>query len=373
MSAVLVIGAGLLGTSVGLALRRQGVDVLLVDAVPGRAQEAAELGAGRALEPVGGGGLATGPELAAAVAADGLAGEGVDCVVVATPPGVVASQVVGVQRAGIARVVTDVASVKERPVREVRELGGDLSTYVAGHPLAGSERSGPQAGRGDLFEGRPWVLTPTPDAGADAVSLVRELAELCGAVPVDMTPESHDAAVAVVSHVPHVLAVLAAARLADAGGDQVAIAGQGVRDVTRIAAGDPALWREILRDNAAPVRAQLEAVREDLDSVIRSLSAPDADGVTDVLRRGNAGQSRIPGKHGGPATPYVVVPVLVPDRPGELARLFSESGEAGVNIEDLRIEHSPGQPVGLVEVYVRPEAADELTAALRGRGWVVHR
>lgn len=349
---MLVVGAGLLGTSVGLALRRRGVRVHLRDALPGRAREAAELGAGT-VEP---------PE------------EPVWLAVVATPPGMVGSTIAELQRQGTAGAYTDVASVKTRPQRDIEALGGDLRRYVGGHPLAGSERSGPRAGRGDLFEGRPWVLCPRPNSDPEVTERVTALALACGAVPVRMAATAHDEAVAVVSHLPHLLAALSAARLAGAADTELAVAGQGVRDVTRIAAGDPGLWTEIVRDNSGPVLAQLREVRADLDRLIATLDQPE-DGLaalTDLLVRGNQGRARIPGKHGGPAAPYLTVPVVVPDRPGELARLLQDAGSAGVNVEDLRIEHSPGQPVGLAELAVDPAAAAGLTAALRRRGWIVH-
>lgn len=357
---VLVAGAGLLGTSVGLALTRAGLRVHLRDTLPGRAEQAAQLGAGTATAP-------TGP---------------VDLAVVATPPGAVAATLFELQQQRAAAAYTDVASVKARPLAELEARGGTLATYVGGHPLAGSERSGPQAARSDLFEGRPWVLCPTPATEPAAVARLRELVEHCGAVPVVMGAGLHDEAVAVVSHVPHVLASLAAARLADAQDSQVAVAGPGVRDVTRVAAGDPRLWIEILRDNAGPVLAQLQAVRADLDTLIAGLAGLRDDAAQDardeaaaavatVLARGVSGRARIPGKHGGPATHYASVAVVVPDRPGELARLFADCGAAGVNIEDLRIEHSPGQPVGLAEIMVKPDTAAMVTAELRARGWTV--
>ncbi len=349
---VLVVGTGLLGTSIGLALRRRGVQVHLRDALPGRAREAADLGAGTDLPP-------DDPVLLA---------------VVATPPGAVGATVAALQRERFAQGYTDVASVKSRPLRDLELAGGDLSRYVGGHPLAGSERSGPRAGRGDLFEGRPWVLCPGPHSAVEVSAGVEALARACGAVPVVMEAAEHDEAVAVVSHLPHLLAALVAARLAVAADTELAVAGQGVRDVTRIAAGDPALWTEIVRDNAGPVLAQLREVRADLDRLIETLSMPGQGlaGLTELLVRGNQGRARIPGKHGGPATAYQTVPVVVPDHPGELARLLHDAGAAGVNVEDLRIEHSPGQPAGLVELAVAPQAAEALAAALRSRGWTVH-
>jgi prephenate dehydrogenase len=164
----------------------------------------------------------------------------------------------------------------------------------------------------------------------------------------------------------------------------VALAGQGVRDTTRIAASDPALWTSVLGGNAGNVAAVLASVRDDLAAVVAALAGLDADArsaddgappsaVTDLLTRGRAGRARLPGKHGSAPTTYAVVPVVIPDRPGELARLFAAAGQAKVNIEDVAIEHSPGRPLGLVELSVRPEAADVLAAALQRDGWTVPR
>jgi prephenate dehydrogenase len=376
---VLVVGTGLIGTSIGLALRHAGVPVRLYDAQPERARAAAALGAGvvdvtveQALTPRRTGADDPGqPPVTRLVESAPRAA----LAVVATPPQTVPGVVVAVQRAGLAEVVTDVASVKLRPLREVLALGGDLATYVGSHPLAGRERSGPQAARGDLFVGVPWVVAAAPEARADAVERVTGLARACGAVPVAMSAADHDAAVAVVSHLPHVMAVLTAARLVDASEAQVGLAGQGLRDVTRVAASDPLLWQQILSDNSGPVLQQLQAVRADLDTLMGALTllsqGARTDGVVDLLQRGVAGRARVPGKHGGPPARELTVSVVVPDRPGELARILTAAGRAGVNVEDIRIEHSPGQPVGMVELTVRPQAADLLVDTLRAGGWTV--
>ncbi|HEX5511028.1 MAG TPA: prephenate dehydrogenase [Actinomycetales bacterium] len=359
---VRVVGTGLLGASVGLGLRSLGVDVVLHDASPTALAMARDVGAGRLPDED-----ADGP---------------VSLVVVAAPPDVtadlVAAELLGNPRA----VVTDVASVKASVLREVRDVVRDpavLARYVGGHPMAGRERSGAVAARADLFAGRPWVLTPGPDVTAEAMAAVRDLATDLGAVPLTMSPEAHDEAVARVSHVPQVLASLVAARLLDSPDDAVALAGQGLRDVTRIAASDPTLWVQILGGNAGPVAEVLAALRDDLDGVVRALRSLAADAgapgaratVARAIQAGNEGQARIPGKHGAPPTRYEVVTVLVPDRPGELGRLFTEMGEIGVNLEDLRLEHSPGQPVGLAEVSVVPGARALLEDELVKRGWTI--
>jgi prephenate dehydrogenase len=274
-----------------------------------------------------------------------------------------------------------VCSVKAGPVADAAARGLDTAAYIGGHPLAGREKSGPLAARADLFEGRPWVLTPTADTARETLNRALELVSLCGSVPVVMDPAEHDRAVALISHAPHLVSVLMAARLEHASEDAARIAGQGVRDVTRIAAGDPGLWQEILSANAAAVADVLEEYAGDLAGAIADLRAladkgpalaPQAAAeLVDRLKRGNTGQARIPGKHGAPRAAYAVVPVVISDAPGELARLFAAAGAAGVNIEDLAIEHSPGQPVGLVTLYVDPDAAPGLSERLAERGWTV--
>ncbi|MGB6570322.1 MAG: prephenate dehydrogenase dimerization domain-containing protein, partial [Trebonia sp.] len=196
--------------------------------------------------------------------------------------------------------------------------------------------------------------------------------------PVITDPETHDQWVALVSHVPHLVAAAMAARLAPSvvPADALRLAGQGLRDVTRIAAGDSALWTQILSANAGPVAEVLAAVAVDLSAAARALAGVSAEApadVTDLLERGQVGVARIPGKHGGQPRNFTVVQVVIPDQPGELARLFNAAGAAGVNIEDVRIEHSPGLPVGVAELSVRPDQAAALLDAMEAGGWPVRR
>jgi prephenate dehydrogenase len=169
-----------------------------------------------------------------------------------------------------------------------------------------------------------------------------------------------------------VLSVLAAARLADAPQSHLSLAGAGLRDVTRIAASDAVLWSDILRSNASEVRDVLERVRDDLDRLIGSIGEPGS-GVTDVLESGRAGTRLIPGKHGERPKELATVFVPIADHPGELSRLMAHTGESNVNIEDLRIDHELGRPVGLVEIAVLTDRADVLVGALTARGWPAYR
>jgi prephenate dehydrogenase len=194
-----------------------------------------------------------------------------------------------------------------------------------------------------------------------------------------MSAADHDRWVALVSHAPHVTAAAMAARLEHAPDGALALAGQGLRDVTRIAESDTSLWTQILTANAghaaevlAGLGADITAAADSLARVAEGDEEPDKD-VTVLLERGRAGVARIPGKRGGPAPDYAVVSVVIGDRPGELARLFHAAGEAGINIEDVRIEHSPGLPAGVAELAVRPDAAGRLIVALAAGGWPVRR
>ena len=291
----------------------------------------------------------------------------------AVPPDHLGDEIVAALRRTNA-VVTDVGSVKSEPERVVKEQAPDLAErYVGGHPMAGSERSGPLAASAALFDGRPWAITPHAGSPAGAVALVEELAAVCGAVPLRMTPFEHDQAVARTSHLPHLLAVLVAGRLAGAPASHLALSGQGVRDVTRVAGGDPALWQQIVTLNAGALHGLLAEVREELDVLQRAVTDGDRTVLGELLARGVAGTHAIPGKHGGPARATRSVFVSVPDHPGELARLFADAGTSDVNIEDVHIDHDPGRPVGLVELVVEEARAEHLLSSLESQGWVTHR
>lgn len=359
---VRVVGTGLLGASVGLALRAMGVDVVLHDPSRVTVMLARDLGAGR---------LPTPQDAPPAL------------VVVAAPPDVTGDVVADELAAYPHAVVTDVASVKGAVLATLRAAGADLTRYVGSHPMAGSERSGPTAARPDLFVGRPWVVVGTQASAPEAVLAIRTLVTDLGATPVMLDACVHDEAVAVVSHLPQVAASLVAARLRDADPAALDLAGQGLRDVTRIAAGDPALWTAILAANAQAVLPALRATRDDLDAVVEALEqvvgADDPHALPGgalgtlaaAVAAGNAGVARIPGKHGGARRAYDVVTVLVPDRPGELARLLADVGAAGINLEELGLEHAPRQPVGLASISVLPGLGATLEGELTTRGWKV--
>jgi prephenate dehydrogenase len=349
--AVVVIGAGLIGASIGCALTASGRKVHLRDAKISHARVAATLGAGTTDPPV---------------RAD------VELVVVAVPPRAIAEVVTHALKTYPAATVTDVGSVKAGVLDALWSSEADLERYVGSHPMAGSQHSGPMTARADLFSDRTWVITPHRRSSPAAVQRVTELAQTCGAVTVVMDVDDHDSAVARVSHLPHLISVLMAGHLTTVPEHQLRLAGQGLRDVTRVAGSDPTLWEQIVGANSAAVLSELRSVSDQLSEVIKAVeAAPDSAELRAQLERGVRGTSKIPGKHGAPPVAYRQVVVAIPDTPGALARLFTDVGEAGVNVEDISIEHDQVRQIGYLALSVTPDQAPGLVAAMTAHGWDV--
>ncbi|MDO5662736.1 MAG: prephenate dehydrogenase [Brachybacterium sp.] len=365
-SPVRIVGTGLIGGSLGLALGDAGTDVQVNDISPGTEALAVELGVGRAVHDDDD---RTAPAL----------------VIVAAPPDVAAQLVVEALRAFPDAIVADVASVKAIVLDGVRRrLGPDegthLARYVGAHPMAGREVAGVIAARGDLFRARPFVIVPHETTRPEAISLLRAVATEIGSVPLVMDAATHDTSVAHVSHVPQVMSSLLASTLLGVQEQALGLAGQGLRDTTRIAASDPRLWVEIIGANATAVTPVLTEVRDRIDDVLAALGTLEGDpdprvgsrrAIAQLIDDGNRGVGRIPGKHGGASDTFATITVLVPDRPGELARLLGEIGQIGVNLEDLRLEHTLGKRVGLAHVSVVRTSEELLIAELGERGWTV--
>jgi prephenate dehydrogenase len=343
-----IIGAGLLGASMGLALRERSIEVTLADSSPSALSLAADYGAGRA--------LAAGDDPP-------------DLVVVATPPDVVAGVVATALRDFPDAIVMDVASVKGVVLDELLAEGVDITRFVPTHPMAGRERGGAVSARSDLFTARPWVVC---EGDPEAVSRVSALIQALEATPIPMDAALHDQAVALISHAPQIVSSIMAARLQAASNEALSLAGGGIRDVTRIAAGDPALWTHIVHANAPALRSILEAIRDDIDHVLGALSGDEQSGsrkaVAAILAAGNEGVSRLPGKHGVSAK-FASLIVVIDDTPGQLAKLLTQLGEWGVNLEDLRIEHSPGAAVGFADLILARDVVADVEEKLTASGW----
>ncbi len=346
MTEILIRGAGLLGTSLGLALSQTGAVVHLEDLDPKTVRTAEAMGAG-----------------------SGQPCADPHTVFIAVPPDQIAAEVDAALRRFPRATVSDVGSVKSEPIAALRDSGADLSRYVGGHPMAGREISGAAAGRGDLFEDRPWILTPIAETDATRLAEITGFAEGLHAVVRMMDPDEHDRAVALCSHAPQVVASLLAGQLLGASAADVSVAGPGVRDTTRIAASDPVLWAQILLANADHVEVYLDQFAADVEQFRAALLKRDAVGVRDLLDKGVAGRGRLPGKHGGEAADMATVSVVIEDAPGQLAALFVRAGHADVNLEDVRIEHTLGRLRAIAHLVVRPHSEQRLRESLTAGGW----
>lgn len=336
-----VIGTGLMGGSVGMALRARGWHVTGWDEDPERRRLALELGAVDDLDPA----------------------PSVHLTVVAVPVRSAAQVVIeALERGG---VVTDIGSVKA-PIVEVI----DHPMFVGGHPMAGSEAVGIRGASGDLFEGAVWVLTPTARTDPDAQAMVHSVVRSLGAEVLTLAPDQHDRLVATVSHVPHLMAAVLMGLASDRAVEHSALlrlAAGGFRDMTRIASGDPRMWIDICADNRDAILGVLDELSERV-SEMRDIVA-DGNSAALVERLVTAQDARRSLPIGVPEVDELAeVAINVPDRPGELAAVTALATELSVNVYDIEVVHSAEEKGGRLLLVVDSQRAPELVEALRAAG-----
>jgi prephenate dehydrogenase len=347
---VTIVGTGLIGTSIGLAAARVGCAVTGWDADPEIAGRSAELG-----------GFGLAPTLEEAV-------RDADIVVVATPIPTIAGLVTRVLEAASAAVVTDVGSVKSNVVAEVLAAAGEdeARRFVPGHPMGGSERSGPEHASASVVDGIVWVVTPPPAADPASVERLEAWIERIGARVVRMEPARHDRLVAFVSHLPQAAstALMDVAATEEADEPEILLlAAGGFRDLTRLASSNPALWSDILLSNRRAIAEAIEIYARHLEALRLQILEGDGRGVETTFQRAKSARLRLAAKPTVRAG-VAVLQVPVPDRPGSLAALTVALGEGGVNIEDLQIVHSPEGGRGTVHLTVAADAADAAASVL---------
>ena len=345
LSQVRIVGAGLIGTSIALGLSARGLKVLLSDS---------DLAAARLANDLAGGGELDSPEL----------------VILALPTAAIPMVIEAEFALNPDSTFIDVGSVKSEVIRHINQSSLPLTQFVPTHPMAGREIGGAQSARADLFATRSWVLTPTPECGSKSLALAHELIHLLGASAVILSADDHDRAAATISHVPQIAASLVAQSLSNIPAPWLELSGQGLRDTTRIATSDPYLWSEIIFSNRSEISTVLKSLHNDLGSLIESID--DQDVIEEFIARGASGRALIPGKHGGKAREYTYLPIVINDKPGQLAAIFNECAVIDVNVEDLSIEHSPGQLSALITLALSSTDAAALSRHLAGIGWNVH-
>ena len=338
---LVVIGAGLIGTSIALGAKRAGAEVELLDE-DGRAQALANdlVESTKVSDP--------------------------SLVVIATPTSALKGIITRYKSLYPNSTFIDIGSTKTKVKVEVETESDFAKRFCPTHPMAGRELDGAEAAQSDLFVGKSWIITPLAETSRESIAHAKELIEKLGAKVIVMSSEDHDAAVATVSHLPQVISSLLAAQLEGKKSEYLALAGTGVLDTTRIAGSSPDLWQEILNLNREALIPLLKDFQKDLSTLI------DTYDVKRVLERGRKGRQSLPGKHRTPSRNYTYLPVVLEDKPNQLAALFDECAKANVNVEDITIEHSPEQETGLVLLALSASNAEALQKHLSVGGWRVH-
>lgn len=359
---VAIVGTGLIGGSIGLAVKHRGLarHVVGYDISAARANRAVEIGA---------------LDSAAASAAEAV--DGADLVFIATPVGSVVDAFSEISKAlGKDAIVTDVGSTKATIVTAIESSVPSGASFIGGHPLAGSEREGVDAADGDLYEGAFWILTPTPATEPGAYKRLVQTLTGMGARVISLEPHRHDEAVALSSHLPQLISstLMAFADEAATSTDGLPIlAAGGFRDMTRIAASPPELWVDIVKGNRVALLDVLTRFTTALTAAGRQLSEEDWEGLRSALSAAREARLGLPDKPGLAVSELVELVVPIPDRPGALAEVTTTLGEAGVNIEDIDIVHSPEGGKGTIHMAVRgPRAWNDALDALTKKGISVY-
>ncbi len=337
MRSVAVVGTGLVGTSIGIGLAVNGWEVTGWDTNHHHLSRAVSMGA-----------IGTAANSLTEAVGDA------DLVILASPPKVTVSVL---SELSTRALVTDVAGIKQPVV----EAASHLPRFVGGHPMAGREVSGPHGASGDLFRGATWVLT-TDNAADEDLEAVSEVVRSLGAQPVRMPAERHDHLVALVSHLPMVLAAALVDRLSEAGPSANTMVAGGFRDLTRIALSSSDWWPDLLVSNRRSLAALLMDMSTGLRDWAQRLEEVEVDWVSALLESARRTRSEL-------APPGEGVGVLLEDRPGEIAHVGQALAISGVDLRDLQLRHATHGGGGVLTLSVRPEEADSLRRALAQEGF----
>ncbi len=347
-SRVKVIGAGLIGTSIALGLKRAGYELSIEDEDPQSEAIAQSL--------LGQGDEGLIPEL----------------IVIATPISAIPKLIREYGTLYPQATLMDIGGLKSEVLEEIKDFPSISTRFCATHPMAGREISGALAARGDLFEGRIWIWTPAQNSSPLAIERALEVISALGGTKVELTAHEHDHTIAGISHLPQIVSSLLSATLIDVSDRDIGLAGQGLKDVSRLAASNSSLWANLLHANRKAVGEFLEIFSHNIDDLSTSLQNDDLRKTQEILELGRENHARIPGKHGGKKRDYWYLPIIIEDKPGQLAKIFDACALVDANVEDLSIEHTPGQESGLVTLALSKVDSEKVFKQLASDGWKVH-
>lgn len=344
-----IVGCGLIGTSIALRLKELGFALILADTNEMNLRLATDLiGESKPQE--------TNPKI----------------VIIASPPETIFEIAKDEFSRNRVAVFIEVSGVKSNLLLEVDAFPELARNFASVHPMAGRETSGPQSARSDLFESRAWIVSPTSLSSSSALKAAKELGIALGSTIYELDSKTHDSVVAAISHLPQVLSSALGGSLKDESTEHLNLAGQGLRDVSRLADSEPELWSSLLLANSKEISPKISEVINRLSALNQAVLTGDRGAIMDFFIEGRAGRARIPGKHGSAKRDYTFVPIVIDDKPGGLARIFNECAAIEVNVEDLSMEHSPGQEVGLITLALSADDADKLQKHLVAKGFLAH-
>lgn len=342
-----IVGSGLIGTSIALRLRELDVSVDIFDSNQANLALARDLVSAKEVSDP-------------------------DVTIIATPVNSILESLKSEFSRHTQSIFIEVSGIKSNLVQQVEKFSDLAYRFCAVHPMAGREVTGPQSARADLFESRAWIVSPTSKTSERPLQIAKELGEILGSTVYEISPDEHDSAIAAVSQLPQILSSLLGASLLDEKESSLDLAGQGLRDMTRLADSNGELWAFLLSGNAEQLIPRLKNFVTDIEKLSASLKNGDVEKIKEFITRGNKGKALIPGKHGAKKRDYTFLPIVISDKPGQLAAIFNECAEAKVNIEDLELEHSPGQETGLITLSLSATDAEKLKEHLQKRGWLAH-
>ena len=338
-----IIGLGLIGGSIGLALRERGWHVFGDDHDPTRIDRALALG----------------------VLDESGMREDADVTFVATPVLSVADQVKRAL-AETSGLVTDVGSVKGAIARAIED-----PRFVGGHPMAGSELDGLDGADATMFAGAVWVLTPIETTADETFSAVASIVADLGADVVALHPDRHDQVVAVVSHVPHLAAATLMGLASERAEEHAALlrlAAGGFRDMTRIASGHPGIWLDICAENREAILSGLDGLIDGMRRIRDVVRDDDRAALHETLRRAREARANLPTRATHP-NELSEVRIPIPDRPGAAAEVFTLAAELGVNISSFEVVHSVEGNRGVAIILVDAGSAELFRGGLMARGY----
>jgi prephenate dehydrogenase len=341
------VGSGLIGTSIALSLKAAGVSVQMQDLDSNTERLAMDLVHGSVIDDP-------------------------DLIIVSASIDVNLKLILDSLKRYPRSIVIDIASVKSNLLDDVIKLSENPQNFISSHPMAGREVSGAESARADLFLGRSWIGIESTNTSNLTKQALSDLVEICGATLYWLTANEHDQAVAAISHLPQIISTTLAYSLEEKGVNSFNLAGQGLRDVLRLSGSNPKLWGELLIANKDALQPFLSSFSQALLDLQKALESNNQKEIEEIFSVGNKVYGKIPGKHGGQKRKYSYLPIVIDDQPGQLAKIFDECAKIKVNIEDLSIEHSPGQQTGLITLALNEQDGDKLSAHLQSAGWNVH-